>query len=61
MSAQTYMGLARQIWTMSQVAADEHDQQRRLGHARDLYGLVEKLRRAAPVKPGVSSARRGMK
>ena len=53
MSAQTYMGLARRIWTMAQVVADERDPERRAEHARTLIGLVEELRKAAPVKPGV--------
>jgi hypothetical protein len=53
MSAQTYMSLTRQIWTMRQVYEDEQDPVRRREHGETLLRLVKDLWEASPVRPGV--------
>jgi len=52
-SAQTYMRLTRQIWTMRQVYEDERHVERRREHGETLLRLVKDLWQASPVRPGV--------
>lgn len=52
-SAQTFMALTRQIQTMMQVAADEPDAETRREHRQTIVQLVDDLRRASGIQPGV--------